>query len=286
MNISTQGIGKQSLWTATRNPVQFLPLNNSCSFLPAHWQFCVLQWRGLRWINQLKSKLYCGQKCWGDINVLLASFHLPQLHLQDPPYKLGANIKTPEGFHRILNPPWERRVSSSIFSLSSDALKTWGLWQKLNWGVAKEQLHGHSNPCAGFESPIKWIIRYIFSLSWCPSAPSLSPSDYHSSTPQEQQILLSSLHPFDCSRSFLAPLGAGSQGRDPGEPHRGQGQTLGQLWGQGEMNQRTDRVIPGIPSALEVFLAEEHPLLSSGKDRFFREPSPANTPWSAAMLLD
>lgn len=76
----------------------------------------------------------------------------------------SSNIKRPEGFHRILNPLWKRRVFCSVFSLSTDALKTWGFWQKLNWGVTKEQLHGRANPRVGFESLIKWIIRHIFSF--------------------------------------------------------------------------------------------------------------------------
>lgn len=164
----------------------------------------------------------------------LQHFHLLQLHLlhlQDPPYKLEANIKRPEGFHRTLKPLWKRRVSSSIFSLSTDALKAWGFCQKWNWGVTKEQLqgHSHSNPCVGFwvTSKLiitsKWIIRYIFSLPWCPSAPSLSLSDYYSYAPQEQRIFLSSLHSFDSPQIPTLPCTPGSWGTEQGARRAPQG---------------------------------------------------------------
>lgn len=95
------------------------------------------------------------------------------------------------------------------------------------------------------------------------------------------------LPPLSVPRSspFPAALGFGLQGREPGEPHREQGQ----LWGQGEMvltqrgmNQRTDRVIPGIPSALGT-VSLSAVLRKRTSAWSFREPPPANIPWSASI---
>lgn len=126
-----QGIGKQSLWTATRNPAKpEISAVPAPSIIPAvssqatdSFMSCSKEaWGGKQ---RLKSKLYCGQKCWGTINVLLPS---------------------------TFPPP-----STSPSSLSGSSLQTWSQHQ-MTWRFPQ-------NP----NSPVEKysFLLHILPINWC-----------------------------------------------------------------------------------------------------------------------
>lgn len=108
-------------------------------------------------------------------------------------------------------------------------------WRTAQWLREK----GHSNPSVGFESPIKTIIRHIFSLPWCLSAPFLCHCQIITVTPHKSSKSSSPPWIHLIILSFAAsptPLWAVFTEQGPGKaPHRDQIQIPVQVWGWGQM---------------------------------------------------